>query len=150
MRGMGPLTVRRLTASMFLAVALSALTGCGDASEQAQDPASSPTASESGSSEPSGSESTEPEDEPTAEVPANAPDCQEVWVDEGSLPRTYQGCVDDAGTYVERDAVGCSSGQRLVIFDDRFWGVLGATVYEAKGTLDQDRDYRAATRRCAA
>ena len=51
---------------------------------------------------------------------------------------------------IERDAVGCSSGQRLMVFDDRFWAFTGATVYEADGTLDQDRDYRAATRRCAA
>ncbi len=140
---MGHLTVRRLGASVLLAVALTALTGCGDATEQAGDPASSPSTTESDSPEPEESESA-------TDVPADAPDCTQVWADGSALPRTYQGCVDDAGAYVERDAVGCSSGQRLVVFDESYWGVLGGTVYEAQGSLDEDRDYRAATRRCAA
>ncbi len=148
---MGSLTVRRLTASVLLTVALSALTGCGDSSEQAQDPASSPSATTSESPESEDAEpDAEPEGEPTSEVPENAPDCQQVWAEGSSIPRTYQGCVDDAGAYVERDAVGCSSGQRLVVFDDAYWGFPGGTVFEAKGSLDQDREYRAATRRCAA
>jgi hypothetical protein len=28
--------------------------------------------------------------------------------------------------------------------------VLGGTIYAAQGSLDDDREYRAATRRCAA
>ncbi len=141
---MGHLTVRRLWASAFLAVALSALTGCGGSADSAQDPApaESPATSDTGESEPEESES--------AEVPADAPACSEVWVAGEKIARAYRGCIDEAGGYVERDSVGCSSGQRLVIFDDRFWGVAGGTVYEASGTLDEDRDYRAATRRCAA
>lgn len=137
--GMGPVSVRRLWASAFLAVALSALTGCGDASDTGQDPG---PASSSAPSESSGSAA--------ADVPPDAPACSETWVEGHTIARSYQGCVDDAGAYVARDAVGCSSGQRLVTYGDRFWGFPGGTVFEAAGTLDQDREYRAATRRCAA
>jgi hypothetical protein len=137
---MGHLTVRRLAASGLLAVALSALTACGGDTEEAQDPTGPTSSSEA--SEPSGSESSD--------VPADAPACAEVWVAGGKIARTYQGCVDESGAYVERDSVGCSSGQRLIVFGDRFWGVQGGTVYEAEGSLDEDRDYRDATRRCAA
>jgi hypothetical protein len=149
---MGHLTGRRLAASVLLAVALSALAGCGGATEQAQDPAPAGSTTESPSEDPEESEEPEkPEkSEPATEVPADAPDCQDVWADGKTLPRFYQGCVDDAGAYVERDAVGCSSGQRLAVFDDAFWGVLGGTIYAAQGSLDDDREYRAATRRCAA
>ena len=30
----------------------------------------------------------------------------------------------------------------MVRYDDRFWGVLGGTVNEAQGSLDEDREYR--------
>lgn len=135
---MGPLTVRRRLASGLLAVALSALTACGDAAEQAQDPDAAASSSPEESSEPSGSESSD------------GPACEDVWAAGEQIARTYRGCVDESGAFVERDSVGCSSGQRMVVFDDRFWGVLGGTVYEADGSLDEDRDYRDATRRCAA
>lgn len=129
-------------ASGLLAVALSALTACGDSADEAQDPSDSTSSTTQESPEPGESESSD--------VPADAPVCGEVWVAGGKIARTYQGCVDESGAYVERDSVGCSSGQRLVVFGDRFWGVQGGTVYEADGSLDQDRDYRDATRRCAA
>ncbi len=141
---MGFTTGRRAATTIALALTLTALSGCGDATDEAQEPASDPSSTSS-------PESSEPEEsEPSTEIPANAPQCLDVWADGSPLPRTYRGCVDDAGAYVERDAVGCSSGQRLVIFDDAYWGVLGGTVNEAQESLDSDRDYRAATRRCAA
>ncbi len=139
---MGHSTVGRLAASGLLAVALSALTACGDTTDQAQDPGQDPSSTSGEASEPTESESSD--------VPADAPACDQVWADGGKIARTYRGCVDESGAYVERDSVGCSSGQRLVVFGDRFWGVQGGTVYEADGSLDQDRDYRDATRRCAA
>lgn len=139
---MGHTTVRRLVASGLLAVALSALTACGDSADEAQDPGAGASSTTEESSDPAESES--------ADVPADAPVCGEVWVAGEKIARTYRGCVDESGAYVERDSVGCSSGQRLVVFGDRYWGVQGGTVYEADGSLDQDRDYRDATRRCAA
>ncbi len=144
---MGYLTGQRAATLVAFGFALTALNGCGDATDQAQEPTSGSSSTTSSESP----ESSEPdESEPSTEVPANAPVCLDVWADGNKLPRTYQGCVDDVGAYVERDAVGCSSGQRLVVFDDSYWGVLGGTVYEAPKSLDSDRDYRAATRRCAA
>ena len=84
------------------------------------------------------------------EAPSGTPDCSEVWQQGGAIPRGYQGCADETGTYVERDALGCSSGQRMVRYGDRFWGVLGGTVNEAQGSLEDDRDYRISMRSCTA
>jgi hypothetical protein len=38
----------------------------------------------------------------------------------------------------------------MVIYGDRFWGVLGGTVNEAQGSLDEDPDYRTSMRNCSA
>lgn len=84
------------------------------------------------------------------EAPAGTPDCSEVWQEGAAIPRAYKGCADEAGVYVERDVLGCSSGQRMVRYADRFWGVLGGTVNEAQGSLEEDRDYRTSMRNCSA
>jgi len=84
------------------------------------------------------------------EAPAGTPDCTEVWQEGKAIPRGYQGCADETGAYVKRDVMGCSSGQRMVVYGDRFWGVLGGTVNEAQGSLDEDRDYRTSMRNCSA
>lgn len=128
-------------APALLLVALSALAGCGgDSADTAADPATDQETSASDS--PSGEE--------TADVPAGTPDCSEVWADGNRIARAYRGCVDDSGGFVPREAVGCSSGQRMVTYADRFYGVLGGTVREAAEPLDDDRDFQAAMRRCSA
>ena len=87
----------------------------------------------------------------TAESPAaDGPACETVWQVDETLPRTYRGCVDSTGTLVPRDALGCSSGQRLVMHDDRFWAVLGGTIHEASTTLADDPDFRTDVRSCRA
>ncbi len=84
------------------------------------------------------------------EAPPGTPECADIWQEGGDIPRTYKGCADEAGAYVERDALGCSSGQRMVRYADHYWGVLGGTVNEADGSLDEDRDYRESMRNCSA
>ena len=84
------------------------------------------------------------------EAPPGTPECADIWQEGGDIPRGYQGCADETGVYVERDALGCSSGQRMVTYDDHYWGVLGGTVNEANGSLDEDRDYRESMRNCSA
>jgi hypothetical protein len=97
----------------------------------------------------SGAEETEssaPTDEST--VPA-APACDEIWVVGGTIPANYQGCNDGAD-FVPRDGVGCSSGQWLGHYDDRYYGVLGGKVREAESSLKDDIGYRDAVASCRA
>ena len=138
-------------ASALLLAAL-CLGACG--SEQAIDSAggaspSAPPSTGAPSADSSDEPSTEPTDEESEPVPDGAPECAEVWADGAQLPRSYRGCVAD-GAYVPRDVLSCSSGQRMIRQADRYYGVLGGTIHEASGSLEQDRDYRAAIRRCRA
>lgn len=82
-------------------------------------------------------------------MPPGTQQCSEIWQDGHRIPRVYAGCAE-GDTYVERDALGCSSGQRMVTYADRFYGVLGGTAHEASQPLDKDREYTAAIRRCRA
>ncbi len=121
---------------LLVALVVPVLAGCGGQDEQAGDE----TTAAATSSSPADQEPAPPGTEP----------CADVWADGAPLPRTYQGCTDEAGAFVKRDVLGCSSGQRLVRFDDLFYGVLGGTIHEASGSLEQDRDYRASVRSCRA
>ena len=125
---------RTTTCAVLAALALAS---CGqqDGGESADDR----PASGSSASAPSGEE-----------APPGTPECTDIWVAGGQIPRGYHGCADEAGAFVERDVLGCSSGQRMVRYADRFWGVLGGTVNEADGSLDEDRDYRESMRNCSA
>lgn len=136
----------RAFAASLLLVAASGLAGCGDQGEG--------TATEPTSRAPSSSPADEPsaeKSEKREEVPPDTPGCSGIWHRGGEIPRFYQGCVDGAGNYVEREAVACSSGQRMVIYADRFYGVLGGTVHKAAArSLDDDRRYRHEIRACRA
>jgi hypothetical protein len=117
--------------------------GCGSSGSSADDAAGTDPTSTPVSS------SATPSDETSA--PAGVPDCETVWQDGATLPRTYRGCVDDTGTVVPRDALGCSSGQRLVSHGDRYYAVPGGTIHEAATTpLADDPEYRTAVRSCRA
>jgi hypothetical protein len=121
------------------------LAGCGQDGADEDRAASDPAA---------GSTPSEPADGGTAtpSAPAadpDAPDCAEVWVTGGPIPRSYAGC-NDGDSFVERQALGCSSGQRLVTFDDRWYGVVGGLVREGTTPLEQDREYRASVASCRA
>jgi len=128
------LSVRAATCAVLAVFALAA---CGESGDETAEEAPAP---ESSSDSP-----------PTGEpAPPGTPDCTEVWQEGASIPRSYQGCAEQSGGYVERDVLGCSSGQRMVRFADRYYGVLGGTVSEAARGLDEDRDYREAVRSCTA
>ncbi len=143
-----------LAAGALLGLAL--LTGCGsesDDAENASDDTSSSTPTESGTetsqptSEPSQTPTSAP---PTSEaVPPGTPACADVWTAGAVLPRTYSGCADGE-TYVPADKLGCSSGQRLVRYADRFYAIAGSDISEADGPLMKDKDYGSAAARCRA
>jgi hypothetical protein len=123
----------RRSAALVPALALAALCagGCGSDSAESGNDATSPSAT--GSSAPA--------------VAAAA--CSAVWKDGAQLPRTYRGCSED-DQLVKPDVLGCSSGQRMVRYADRYYAVYGGTVHEASPSLEKDRDYRAAVLSCRA
>jgi hypothetical protein len=65
------------------------------------------------------------------------------------IPKGYDGCNAD-GAFVPADLLGCSSGQRMARFDDRYYGVLGGVVRESKSSLEDDISYREAVASCRA
>jgi hypothetical protein len=128
---------RRLGGLVPLLLVPMLLVACGTEEE-------SPTASDATSSEStSGSAGEE------SSVPPGARECADVWREGARLQRVYRGCVDN-GEYVKAEATSCSSGQRMVRYADSYYAVLGGTIHHVSGTLEQDRDYRAAIRSCTA
>jgi hypothetical protein len=122
------------------------LSACGDGSDsEATDPVGAdPT-----------SESTPTPSEPTSEAtdsPPPTPDwpeCGEVWVADAKLPRFYKGCLD-GDQAVKADNLSCSSGQRIVRYANRFFGVAGGTIYQTMGPLNKDKEYLDMVRTCRA
>lgn len=134
--GMGSRGRRRLGIVATALMASALLSSCGS-DDTAEDPAASgPSASPTVAST------------PTADAP-DLPACAEVWQEGGTLPRSYDGCAED-GESVERDVVRCSSGQTMVRYADRFYGVLGGKIHQTEGPLSEDRAYRRAVRSCTA
>lgn len=125
----------------MLALPVALATACGsDSTTTAQDP--SPTTA-SASVSPSGDAGASASASP---VPAG-PACSAVWRTGRTLPRGYDGCLAHDHTWVVVDGLGCSSGQKLVRYDDHYYAVLGGTIAHAHH-LDSDRDYRAMVARC--
>jgi hypothetical protein len=127
-------TLRRGASLPLLAVLALGLGACGSESSDS----SAPEASDSSSAGAS------------ASVPPGTPDCSTVWHDGGTIPRGYRGCADDTGAFVRKDGLGCESGQVIIRFGDRFYGVAGGTVHETSASLQSDKGYRAAVIRCRA
>lgn len=126
-----------------LAVAALALvmTGCADSGSDGS------SAVEAGST---AATTTDPSPTATTEATpaAEGPACADVWSDGATLPRGYQGCVSDAGDFVDRDPLACSSGQRIIRFDDQYYAVPGGTIHQAAEPLDVDAEYRDAVATC--
>jgi hypothetical protein len=128
---------------------LGLLSACGDDSaSSAADPADTPSVTDT--------PSTPSTDEPTATDvttgPADPPDwpaCETLWVEGGEIPTRYQGCLEGDNA-VAADNLSCSSGQRIVRYQEKFFGVAGGTIHEAMGPLDKDNEYLKMVRRCRA
>lgn len=110
-----------------------ALTGCGE--ETPQNPVAAPS-----------TQSPEPSQTPTTELP-DGPDCAAVWVADGDLPGSYEGCLD-GDSWVAADATRCESGQVLVVYGDRYYGAKGARVNDVGAPLDSSDQYQKAKRAC--
>lgn len=128
--------VRRWVPVVAAVVAVAAA-GCGSDSDTA-DPSPTPDA-------------TEAQATPTGTpAPAGTLPCAVVWEDRATLPRPYDGCADDAGQLVPSDPLACSSGQKIIRYDDRFYAVPGGLIHAADASLSEDSEYRAAALRCRA
>lgn len=124
-------------------LALLGTAACG--SEEAAEPEAGGSASEAPSETPDPTDAS-----PTGAAPEGSPACADLWEDGNKLPRTYKGCADDAGALAQREGIRCSSGQVMVTFEDRYYGVLGGTIKGTDGPLEDDRDYRSSIRSCRA
>ncbi len=134
----------RMTAWAGLATAATLLlAGCGSDDDGTADDTSSPTVT---TSESSTAASATPSPT-TTPAPAGTPECADVWQAGGKLPRAYGGCAAD-GLLVAPDGLGCSSGQTIVRYDERFWAVRGGTISGGDVALTQSKEYKDAVATC--
>ena len=137
----------RGTLAALLLVGLGLLSACGDDSaSSAADPADTPSVTDT-PSEPVTDEPTSTDVTSSPTEPPNWPSCETVWVEGGKIPSRYQGCLegDDA---VAADNLSCSSGQRIVRYQEKFFGVAGGLIHEVMGAMDKDKEYLKMVRRC--
>ena len=99
--------------------------------------------------ETTGPEAQEPSPSESPSASNGAPDCAALWHEGGELPRSYDGCNSDEG-FAAKETLGCSSGQRMVMYGDHFYAVLGGTIHETESPLKDDRGYRVAVASCRA
>lgn len=133
---------------MALVVPLALLSACGgDSDFTAADPADSASATTSASDTPSDTPSES--DTASASPVPDWPTCDSVWTEGGKIPAQYKGCLDGSDE-VAADNLSCSSGQRIVRYQDTYFGVAGGTIYQASGPLDKDKQYLKMVRRCRA
>ena len=130
---------RRMRAALIIACLVGVLgvsNGCGSS-------ASTSTAADPGSSSPT---SKTPTSEPTKTHPTSkGPSdpswavCSTVWKAGVRLPASYPGC-NQGSTSVPADRLGCSSGQRLVRFDNHWWAAAGGEIHHSDD-LRRDKTY---------
>lgn len=128
---------RLITGVGAAAAALILLSACGDDSG-AEEPTTTPSAAESSPS--AGDPSSDP---------ASGTSCDAVWVEGADLPRGYDGCVSGT-TAVAPEIVECSSGQRIVIYDDHYWALRGHVIGYAPQGLGDDKHYARVLYSCRA
>jgi hypothetical protein len=68
-------------------------------------------------------------------------------VADARLALGYKGCLE-GDEAVKADNLSCSSGQRIVRYDDSFFAVAGGTIYETAGPLEKDKEYLQKVRTC--
>src|SRR6478609_10537794 len=127
--------------ALLLPLALSLAACGGDSDSTATDPDASDSASATDSASPTEATETAEASETPSETTPPTPDwpaCGDVWVADAQLPLGYKGCLE-GDTAVKADNLSCSSGQRIVRYDDSFFAVAGGTIYETSGPLEKDK-----------
>ena len=136
--------------ALLLPLALS-LTACGgDSDSTATDPDASDSSTATDTASPTEATETSEPSETASETTPPTPDwpaCGDVWVADARLALGYKGCLE-GDTAVKADNLSCSSGQRIVRYDDSFFAVAGGTIYETSGPLEKDKVYLQKVRTC--
>lgn len=138
---------RTLSATALVTALVVALGACGDGADTATDPASGSSSPSTAPSSESPSQSPSPSEQSSSSTPPSGPGCESVWKEGAKLPRGYDGCVQ-TDQFVKRDVLNCSSGQRIIRYDDHYYAALGGKIYQTKSVLMQDRGYRDAVAVC--
>jgi hypothetical protein len=138
--------------ALLLPLALS-LTACGgDSDSTATDPDASDSSTATDTASPAEATETAEASETPSETTPPTPDwpaCGDVWVADAQLALGYKGCLE-GDTAVKADNLSCSSGQRIVRYDDSFFAVAGGSIYETAGPLEKDKVYLQKVRTCRA
>ena len=133
--------------ALLLPLALSLAACGGDSDSTATDPDASDSSTATDTASPT--ETAEPSETASETTPPTPdwPACGDVWVADARLALGYKGCLE-GDTAVKADNLSCSSGQRIVRYDDSFFAVAGGTIYETSGPLDKDKVYLQKVRTC--
>lgn len=137
----GPYTLRRMTFSasgskrapsrwlrlLVATVALTFAAGCGSAGTSGDEPVNA---------EPQ----TEAPGAVADEAATDLPECDSVWQQGALLPEKYRGCLLD-DEEVTPEVVDCSSGQRVMLYDNKYWAVEGHKIQYAPEGLDNSAAY---------
>lgn len=136
--------------ALLLPLALSLAACGGDSDSTATDPDASDSSTATDTASPTeATETPEPSESPSETTPPTPdwPACGDVWVADARLALGYKGCLE-GDTAVKADNLSCSSGQRIVRYDDSFFAVAGGTIYETSGPLEKDKLYLQKVRTC--
>ena len=136
--------------ALLLPLALSLAACGGDSDSTATDPDASDSSTATDTASPTEVTETSEPSETASETTPPTPDwpaCGDVWVADARLALGYKGCLE-GDTAVKADNLSCSSGQRIVRYDDSFFAVAGGTIYETSGPLDKDKVYLQKVRTC--
>ena len=133
--------------ALLLPLALSLAACGGDSDSTATDPDASDSSAATDTASPT--ETAEPSETASETTPPTPdwPACGDVWVADARLPLGYKGCLE-GDTAVKADNLSCSSGQRIVRYDDSFFAVAGGSIYETSGPLEKDKVYLQKIRTC--
>ena len=136
--------------ALLLPLALSLAACGGDSDSTATDPDASDSSTATDTASPTeATETAEPSETPSETTPPTPdwPACGDVWVADARLALGYKGCLE-GDEAVKADNLSCSSGQRIVRYDDSFFAVAGGTIYETSGPLEKDKVYLQKIRTC--
>jgi hypothetical protein len=136
--------------ALLLPLALSLAACGGDSDSTATDPDASDSSTTTDPASPTEAAQTpEPSESPSETMPPTPdwPACGDVWVADARLALGYKGCLEGE-TAVKADNLSCSSGQRMVRYDDSFFAVAGGSIYETSGPLEKDKLYLQKVRTC--
>jgi hypothetical protein len=136
--------------ALLLPLALSLAACGGDSDSTATDPDASDSSTATDTASPTEATETSEPSETASETTPPTPDwpaCGDVWVADARLALGYKGCLE-GDTAVKADNLSCSSGQRIVRYDDSFFAVAGGTIYETSGPLEKDKVYLQKVRTC--